>query len=257
MSKLKALTYFNSILTKLNKRPPSNFLQKGSNYATIIGSLITLFLGIITLWLMIKYGENQEMIEKLVSISSKLERQNEMTREQINQLSSQTQIALEQGKLLKTQLSLAEIQLKNALVKDSIEKWAHVIRFSNNYDELLMIGCLIHDTTATRSWDNDKKYNILMELSQNLNEGLLNPVLIEDKISFNEWNSLAGQVGGMLSTWPRQSQTLNYVMIGMTKEEVEKFNDDVFIDIIKNCISVTNKLFKRIICKYKYNAACD
>jgi len=62
---------------------------------------------------MVKYGENQEMIAKLAIISSKLEHQNKMTQEQINQLSTQTKIALEQGILLKTQLAIAENNLTN------------------------------------------------------------------------------------------------------------------------------------------------
>ena len=89
-----------------------------------------------------------------------------------------------------------------------------------------------------------------------MNEGLLNPILIEDKVSFDEWNHIALQVGGSLSTWPIQSNSFRFEIKGMTKEKLEKFYDDVFIDIIKNCSSASKILFKRIICKYKYNASC-
>jgi len=239
-----------------DKKPPSNILQKVSIYSTILGAALTLILGIITLWLMIMYGENKDMIEKLVNISSKLEQQNQMTQKQISQLSSHTKIALEQGILIKTQLSIAEKQLSKVIMKDSIEKWANVIRFSDNYDQLITIASLIHDTTETRKWNNYKKYEILINLNKNLTEGLLNPILIEDKISFDEWNNIARQVGGILFTWPEQSQPIKFIIQGMSKEELEEFNDKVFIDIIKNCGSASKVLFKRIICKYKYNAAC-
>ena len=251
----KSQTGNKSIVTKFNN-PPSNFLQRCSIFATIFSSFLAFLLGIITLFLMIKYGENRDKIEKLINMSSKLDYQNHISQEHLSQLKSQTKFLTSQGLLQKTQIEIAAKQLKSIYSKDSNEKKANVVKFSNNYEVVSSLAFFIKDTTITRNWDNNVKYEILKNLIQNIYEGEQNPILIEDKISFDDWNSLFLQVSGLIQILPNKSQTFRYTLQGMNDDQREKFTDDVFIDIIKNCSSVSKKLFYRILCKYKYNAVC-
>jgi len=50
-----------------------------------------------------------------------------------------------------------------------------------------------------------------------------------------------------LSSFTRESKNPSDIPGGLTQEQNEKFNQYVFIDVIKNCCSLENVVFKRII----------
>jgi hypothetical protein len=241
---------------RYKSKEPSILLQKNSLIATILGSILTLGFGYLTFHLTIKYGENIEEIKRFDTLIEKSQNQTDTLVGIINELRKQNTLTVANLKVLESQLAISEKQLKDMMTKDSLEMQTNIIKLTANSDELIFMCILIRDTANTRSWDQTYKAKILKELYDNLHEGIFNPILQKDVKCFEKWDGVLRQVGNLLASTPEYSGVFKFQPMGWSKERIEQFHDDIFIDIIKNCCELHNLIFSRILCKYKYHAAC-
>jgi hypothetical protein len=94
----KPMNKIRRLFKKLNKKGPSNIILKFSNLATI-------FFGFLSVWLMIKYGENKEMIREL-------ENQGKLIQYQIYTLGSIAKESFKQTKQLQRQIDLLNAEIR-------------------------------------------------------------------------------------------------------------------------------------------------
>lgn len=238
------------------QKEPGIFLKKMALFATIIGTMLTLGFGYLTLHLTIKYGENIEEVKKFDTLLRKTQSQTDTLVTIVNELRKQNLLISTNVSVLQSQLLISEKEFNKLVRKDSLEKQTNIIKFTKNSDAVSLITLFLKDTSQTRQWNKDYKKKILKELYDNMHEAIYNPILQEDEICFRMWDGVLGQVGNLLSSYPEYSGTIKLTPIGWTQEQIEEFDNDVFIDIIKNCRELDLKVFKRILCKYKYHASC-
>lgn len=92
-------------LDQLIKNTKRSWLEIGDNIATIIGVVVTIWFGMLTYKLTIKYGENQDQLKELKSISKNLVEQNE-------ELIKQNKLIGDELDLLRRSFDLDELNAK-------------------------------------------------------------------------------------------------------------------------------------------------
>jgi hypothetical protein len=164
---MNILKYLNckTIRAKLNKEVPSNFLLKISNNFTIVSAILTLIIGIFTFWLMIKYGENKEMINRLEVLVKNSEKQDSLIQNQIQ--------------LLKAERDSMEIRWRQQIKPDfAIECDEYFWGGSEIEGFLVNDGKIATDIKVIENYNNGFNVNIPFK---DLGEGMRKKIVINFK----------------------------------------------------------------------------
>lgn len=179
-----------------------SLLEKIVHYSSILGTITSFAFAIWGINLTMRYGESKDQINRLdnlvyqqkiqidtlVGILQKLDKQNELVREQNNELKIQGTEIFNQTRVLGNQLSILENQQTESTKHSKLSRQAN---FNKLKKALTDIGSLApwQGNVVFKSYDKGKQINVINELIKLLESELYNPFLIENDEAFSKWTN--------------------------------------------------------------------